>query len=207
MATSEVRPRGFTLLELMVVVGISALLVAMAANALTSARRVSRVSGEARLLVQRLQTARTKAVAQGNAQGYHVGQTGPGAAGADINTGYFYVKGNALTPNVTYVPFPVDTPDPQPDTIPNTGNVSLVVLSVQGVAVSPAPTAVDVGFDINGLPTITPNGGGPLAWGGYCIRVADAQELNIVRWVILFTDGTVRVQNNDANAGAAPYCQ
>ena len=59
MATREVARRGFTLLELMVVVAISAILVAMAGNALSSARRVSRVSGQARLLMQRLQTART----------------------------------------------------------------------------------------------------------------------------------------------------
>ena len=196
MATREVARRGFTLLELMVVVAISAILVAMAGNALSSARRVSRVSGQARLLMQRLQTARTKAVSQGNAQGYFVGQNGPGPGGADINRAYFYVKANAVATTVSYASA-TDRPDTYRDVIPNVNDVgqnfSLVTITGPGAAL---PSSIDVGFDINGQPTITPApGGAPPAW--YCLKIADAFEVSIVRWVILFNDGTVKVQGNE----------
>jgi prepilin-type N-terminal cleavage/methylation domain-containing protein len=185
MATREVARRGFTLLELMVVVAISAILVAMAGNALSSARRVSR-----------LQTARTKAVSQGNAQGYFVGQNGPGAGGADINRAYFYVKANAVATTVSYASA-TDRPDTYRDVIPNVNDVgqnfSLVTITGPGAAL---PSSIDVGFDINGQPTITPApGGAPPAW--YCLKIADAFEVSIVRWVILFNDGTVKVQGNE----------
>ena len=197
MAKGEVRHRAFTLLELMVAVAICAVLVAMAANALAGARRVSRVSGEARLLVQRLQSARTKAVGQGNAQGYYIGPNGPGAAGVDANRAYFYVKANPTATIVSYL-VGTDRPDTVPDVIPNTNNVSLVTITGPGAGL---PSPIDVGFDMNGLPTLTPSPG-PQNW--YCLRLADGQEAAIVRWVILFNDGTVKVQNNDANAGS--YC-
>jgi prepilin-type N-terminal cleavage/methylation domain-containing protein len=196
MATREVGRRGFTLLEMMVVVAICAVLVAMASNAMAGARRVSRVSGEARLLVQRLQSARTKAVSQGNAQGYFIGPNGPGApaVGPDTNQAYFYVKANQVATNVFYVAA-TDRADPSRDFLPNTNNgvtnVSLVTITGPG---APLPNGLDVGFDINGQPTITPS---PGAQPWYCIRVGDGQDAVVVRWVILFNDGTVKVQGNE----------
>jgi len=198
MATREVARRGFTLLELMVVVAISAILVAMAGNALSSARRVSRVSGEARLLMQRLQTARTKAVSQGNAQGYFIGPNGPGASttNVDTNRAYFYVKANAVATTVSYASG-TDRPDNFKDSIPSLNDVgqnfSLVTITGPGAAL---PSTIDVGFDINGQPTITPAPTGPPP-AQYCFKVADAFEVSIVRWVILFNDGTVKVQGNE----------
>jgi len=194
MATREVRRRGFTLLELAVTVAIAAILAAMAASALGGARRVSRVSGEARLLVQRLQSARTKAVAQGNAQGYLIGPTGPGALGPDANRAYFFVKANPTATPVVYVPL-VDTYDTVADVIPNVNNTSLVTIT--GPA-APLPSPLQVGFDINGRPTITP---APAPAPFYCIRVGDGQDPAVVRWVILFDDGTVKVE-----AGYETYC-
>jgi prepilin-type N-terminal cleavage/methylation domain-containing protein len=68
--------RGFTLAEVMISVAVIAILSALAAEAMTGSRKVSRVNGQARLLVQRLQTARANAVGQGNAQGYYIGPNG-----------------------------------------------------------------------------------------------------------------------------------
>src|SRR5262249_57045289 len=119
MATGEVRPpsRGFSLLEVLVAVAISAILVAMAANALTGSRKVARVAGEARLLVQRLQTARTNAVSQGASQGYYIAANGPGAVGPDANTAFVFFKQNPIDPVVSFNPL-VDRRDPYVDSLP-----------------------------------------------------------------------------------------
>jgi len=53
----------------MVTVAICAVLIAMAGSALTSARKVARVGGQARFILQQLQSVRTNAVSQGAAQG------------------------------------------------------------------------------------------------------------------------------------------
>ncbi|HZX43433.1 MAG TPA: prepilin-type N-terminal cleavage/methylation domain-containing protein, partial [Myxococcaceae bacterium] len=67
MATRQVTraSRGLTLIELMAAVAVCAILIALASNALTNARKVARVDGQARLVLQRLQTVRTNAVGQG----------------------------------------------------------------------------------------------------------------------------------------------
>ena len=64
-------------------VAITAILVAMAANALTGSRKVARVAGEAWLIVQRLQATRTNAVSQGASQGYSHRRQRSGAVGPD----------------------------------------------------------------------------------------------------------------------------
>ncbi len=190
MATRQVRraARGFTLMELMVTVAISAILVALAANALSNARKVSRVAAEARLVLQRLQTVRTNAVSQGAAQGYFFGPNGPGAAGADANQGFVFYKQDPTTAVVSYVAL-TDRVDYSRDNLPTTNGQSLVVVTGAGV-VQPAP--FQVGFNMNGQVTVTP-APGPFP---YCIRVSDLTEPSIVRSVILFNDGTTRVQRD-----------
>lgn len=193
MATGEVRrPRaaGFSLVEVLVAVAISAILVAMAANALTGSRKVARVAGEARLIVQRLQSTRTNAVSQGAAQGYYIGQNGPGAAGADANTSFIFFKQNPTDTVVNYNAVN-DRRDPYVDTLPLSTNTSLVTVTGAGV-VQPAPFSI--GFDMNGQVTVTPAPLGPFP---YCIQIGDPTDAALIRWVILFNDGTVKVQKDE----------
>jgi len=182
--------RGFTLLELMIVVAIGAILAALSASAMSSARKISRVSGEARLLVQRLQTVRANAVSQGAAQGYYIAQNGPGAGGADANTAFVFYKQVPTTTSVAYVSG-TDRRDTSRDTLPLGGTGSLVVVTGAGVA---QPADFQIGFDMNGQVTVTPAPGGGFP---YCLQVTDVVEPGIVRWVILFNDGTVKVQRNE----------
>ena len=191
MATGEVTSpsRGFSLLEVLVAVAITAILVAMAANALTGSRKVARVAGEARLIVQRLQATRTNAVSQGASQGYYVAANGPGAVGPDRNTGFIFWKQNPTDPVVSYNPL-LDRKDPYVDTLPLSTNTSLV--TVTGAGVGPA-APFSIGFDMNGQVTVTP---APGAFP-YCIAVGDPTDAALVRWVILFNDGTVKVQKDE----------
>jgi prepilin-type N-terminal cleavage/methylation domain-containing protein len=191
MAAREMMPRqrGFTLMEVMVTVAICAILVAMATNAVSGARKVSRVGGQARLLVQRLQTVRTNAVGQGNAQGYYIGPNGPGAAGPDADQAFVFIKQNATATNVVYDAVN-DRQDPYRDWLPRSTNTSLVVVTGAGV-VQPAPFTI--GFDLNGQVTVAP---GPVVFP-YCIQVSDPTEPALIRWVILFNDGSVKVQKNE----------
>ncbi len=186
---SRAAARGFTLIEVMVTVAICAILVAMAASALTSARKVSRVAGQARLILQRLQSVRTSAVGQGAAQGYYFGPNGLGAAGADANQGFIFYKQNPTATVVSYV-LATDRQDPYRDTLPTSGNESLVVVTGAGV-VQPAP--FQIGFDMNGQVTVTP---APLGFP-YCIQISDFTDPAIVRYVILFNDGTAKVQGDE----------
>lgn len=190
MAAREVREpaRGFTLGELMVTVAICGILVALASSALTSARKVARVTGQTRLIVQRLQSVRTAAVGQGAAQGYFFGPNGPGAAGVDANQGFVFYKPNPAATVVSYVAL-TDRTEPLRDELPTSGGQSLVVVTGAGV-LQPAP--FQVGFDMNGQVTVTPAPGG---WP-YCIRITDTTEAAITRSVILFNDGTVKVQRD-----------
>ena len=198
MATREVirRNGGFTLVEVMVTVAIVAVLVALASNALSESRRVARVSGQARLLVQRLQTVRTNAVSQGNAQGYLIGPNGIAVGGPDAHQCYVFIKKNPLAaPVLPYVPL-VDTLDPNArDELPRTDTNPLVTIRGAG-GTQPGP--FQIGFDINGQASVSPTAAFP-----YCIQVSDPYAPALQRWVILFNDGSVKVQNNDS-AGA--YC-
>lgn len=181
--------RGFTLMELMVTVAICAVLVALATNALTAARKVSRVGGEARFILQKLQSVRTSAVSQGASQGYYFGPNGPGAAGADANQSFVFWKLNPAATPVSYVAG-TDILDFNRDTLPVSGTESLVVVTGAGVV---QPTPFSIGFDMNGQATVTP---GPVVFP-YCIRISDFTEPAIVRYVILFNDGTTKVQGDE----------
>lgn len=181
--------RGFTLIELMVTVAICAILVAIASNALSNARKVARVAGEARLVLQRLQSVRTSAVGQGAAQGYYFGPNGAGAAGPDANQGFVFYMQNPTATVVNYVAG-IDRPDPYRDTLPTSGGQSLVVVTGAGVA-QPAP--FQIGFDMNGQVTVTPL---PLAFP-YCIQISDFTDPVLVRYIILFNDGTAKVQRDE----------
>ena len=195
MAARQVRrkaPRGFTLIELMVTVAICAVLVGLAVTGFSSARKVSRVSGQARLILQRLQSVRTQAVGQGAAQGYYFGPNGPGAAGVDANQGFVFYKFDPASVVVSYVAPPgpnTDRPDGYRDTLPTVGNESLVVVT-GGTVAQPAP--FQVGFNMNGQVTLTPADAFP-----YCIKVTDFTDPTIVRYVILFNDGTAKVQGDE----------
>jgi prepilin-type N-terminal cleavage/methylation domain-containing protein len=180
--------RGFTLMEMMVTVAICAILVAIAANAMAGSRKVARVSGEARFLVQRLQSVRANAVSQGNAQGYYLGPNGLNVVAPDAHQGFVFIKVNPTASPVTYISG-TDREDPNRDWLPVTGTSSLVVVSGASGA-QPAPFAI--GFDINGQATVNPAAAFP-----YCIQVTDTLDPAVLRYVILFNDGTVKVQKNE----------
>jgi len=62
-----------------------------------------------------------------------------------------------------------------------------VVVTGAGV-VQPAPFSI--GFNMNGQATVTP---GPVVFP-YCIKITDVTDAALVRYVILFDDGTTKVQ-------------
>ncbi len=190
MATREVIPRqrGFTLGEVMVAVAICAILAALAGNAMSGVRKVGRVSSEARLLVQRLQSVRANAVSQGNAQGYAIGPNGLNVVAPDAHQGFVFIKANPTASPVTYNAL-TDRLDPFRDWLPVNGTSSLVVVSGAS-GTQPAPFTI--GFDINGQATVNPAAPFP-----YCIQVTDTLDPAVFRYVILFNDGTVKVQKNE----------
>jgi prepilin-type N-terminal cleavage/methylation domain-containing protein len=195
MAARQVsRPhRGFTVVELLATLAIAMVLMTIAGSALTSARKVSRVGGEARFILQQLQSVRTSAVGQGAAQGYYFGPNGIAAAGPDANQAFVFWKLNPQDPTPTYVSG-TDRLDGNRDTLPISGNDSLVL--VNGTASGSGVTQnapISIGFNMNGQVTVTP---GPVTFP-YCIRVSDITDPAIVRYVILFDDGTTKVQGNE----------
>ncbi len=192
MAARQVsrHPRGFTVVELLATVAIAAVLIAIAGSALTSARKVARVGGEARFILQQLQSVRTQAVSQGAAQGYYFGPNGPGATGGDANQSFVFWKLNPAAPIVSYAPLAGDRLDGTRDTLPLSGGQSLVLVTGAGVV---QPNPFSIGFDMNGQVTVTP---GPVPFP-YCIRISDFTDPTIVRYVILFDDGTTKVQGDE----------
>lgn len=194
------RGRGFTLVELMVVVAIAGIIAAMASSSLTGLRRQARASGQARLIVYRLQAARTYAVSQGWPQGYYFGA--PGDTSAVMSNAAvpwceaagcgFAFKATSPTAAPTYVPgqeqFPLDA---LPYAANSTAINQLVAVAANGV-LTPSFT---VGFDLNGLPSINPPPS-PMVWP-ICISVQDISDATTLRWVIVFSDGTTRIQKDN----------
>ncbi len=179
-------------MELMATVAICGVMIAIAASALTSARKVSRVGGQARYILQKLQSVRTSAVSQGAAQGYFFGPNGPGATALDpanANQGFVFWKQNPTDTVVSYAAG-IDRLDGNRDSLPVSGIESLVVVTGVGVV---QPAAFSIGFDMNGQVTVTP---GPVVFP-YCIRINDFTDPAIVRYVILFNDGTTKVQGDE----------
>jgi prepilin-type N-terminal cleavage/methylation domain-containing protein len=191
---------GFTLIEMMVVVSIAGILAALASSALTGVRRQARASGQARLLVYRLQSARTLAVSQGWPQGYYFG--GPGDTSALLSNGAipwceaagcgFAFKATSPTATATYVPGQEELPI---DALPFVSNGTTIsqVLSVTATGV--APLSFTVGFDLNGLPRIDP-APNPMVWP-ICISVQDLSDATTQRWIIVFSDGTTRIEKSN----------
>ncbi|MGO9831556.1 MAG: prepilin-type N-terminal cleavage/methylation domain-containing protein [Myxococcaceae bacterium] len=191
--------RGFTLVEAMVVLAIAAVLAALASSSLVGLRRQSQASGEARLVVYRLQTARTLAVSQGWPQGYYF--AGPNDGNPFLGNGTpwcffagcgFAFKATSSTAPATYTAGLGQEEQPI-DTLPyisNGGGNYAPVLSV--TAFNVGATSFTVGFDLNGLPNINP-APNPMAWP-ICLSVQNVSDATTQRWVIVFSDGTTRIQ-------------
>jgi prepilin-type N-terminal cleavage/methylation domain-containing protein len=191
---------GFTLIEMMVVVSIAGILAALASSALTGVRRQARASGQARLLVYRLQSARTLAVSQGWPQGYYFG--GPGDTTALLSNGAipwcaaagcgFAFKATSPTATATYVPgqeeFPIDA-------LPYVSNTSSITQVLSVTASGVPQLSFTVGFDLNGLPRIDP-APNPMVWP-ICISVQDISDATTQRWIIVFSDGTTRIEKSN----------
>jgi prepilin-type N-terminal cleavage/methylation domain-containing protein len=194
------RVPGFTLVELMVVVAIAGVLAALASSALTDVRRQSRASGQARLLVYRLQAARTLSVSQSWPQGYYFGA--PGDASVVLSNPAvpwctaagcgFAFKATSPSATATYVAGQEQFPlDPFPFVGTGVGISQVLAVAANGVA-TPSFT---VGFDQNGLPRIDPPPN-PMVWP-ICISVQDISDATTLRWVIVFSDGTTRIQKDN----------
>jgi len=195
----RIRSRGFTLVEAMVVTAIVGVLALLAASSLSGLQRQARASGQARLIVTRLQSLRTAAVAQGWPQGYYF--AGPGdanpvfagspwclAAGCGFN-----FRATAPTTPATYTAGLGQERLPL-DSLPyGTGAVLSQILAIGAKGVG--AVSFTVGFDVNGLPRIDPPPL-PMVWP-QCISVQDIRDAATLRWVILFSDGTVRIQRDN----------
>jgi hypothetical protein len=184
---------------MMVVTAVIGIMVMLAASSLSGLQRQARASGQARLFVIRLQSLRTGAVSQGWPQGYYFGgplDTNPilsnlawcAAAGCG-----FTFRATAPTNPATYTAglgqeqFPLD---PFPF-VGGSAPQRVLAVTANGVGA----TSFSVGFDVNGLPRIDPPPL-PMIWP-QCIAVQDLTDATTLRWVIVFSDGTVRIQRDN----------
>jgi|SoiMethySBSTD1v2_1073268.scaffolds.fasta_scaffold250297_2 prepilin-type N-terminal cleavage/methylation domain-containing protein len=199
MAAREIAgaSRGYTLLEILVAAAVIAVLATLGINAMSLGNRSARVTGEARALVRQLQAVRTRAVAEGNSQGLLVGPIANASADPNGNQVLLYVKQLA-----TAVPTFANGVDRVRDRswLPRAGVNPMLELTGAGIV---QPLAFSIGFDINGQPTIATYDAAyaptilvPGAWP-YCLRIRDMVDQTLRRSVILFNDGTVKVQRDE----------
>jgi prepilin-type N-terminal cleavage/methylation domain-containing protein len=200
LSRRRTRATGFTLVEMLVVLAVASVLAALASSSLTALRRQARASGQARLLVYRLQAARTLSVSQGWPQGYYFGA--PGDASAVMTNSAvpwceaagcgFAFKALTSTGTATYTPGQEQFPlDPLPFVSNSGGLAQVLQVRASGVLTN----SFTVGFDLNGLPRIDPPPS-PMVWP-ICISVQDLTDATTLRWVIVFSDGTTRIQKID----------
>ncbi len=185
----------------MVVVAIVGVLAALASTSLAGVQRQARASGEARLIVYRLQSARTLSVSQGWPQGYYFGGPGDGNA-ALMPLAWCLAAGCGFTFEATAPPLHPPTQRDLVkskfpfDALPYVAQGALgftQILSVQAKGVGAA--SFTVGFDLNGLPQINPPPI-PLVFP-ICLSVQDIRDPATLRWVLVFSDGTTRIQKVD----------
>ena len=193
--------RGFSIVEMLVVLAIVGIMAGLASSSLIGLRRQSQASGEARLLVYRLQSARTLSVSQGWPQGYYFG--GPGDANPVFAPNpWCFAAGcgfafKATSPSVpaTYAAglgqeeYPLDALPFVSNGL--AGDAQVLSVTANGVGAS----SFYIGFDLNGLPTITPPPV-PMVWP-ICLSVQNVSDASTLRWVIVFSDGTTRIQQTN----------
>jgi prepilin-type N-terminal cleavage/methylation domain-containing protein len=190
---------GFTVIELMVTMAITGILPPLASSAMTGLRRQARASGQARLIVYRLQTARTLSVAQGWPQGYYFAGPGDGNNWLSNVTWCFTAgcgfafKATSPTAPATYA-INLGQEELPIDALPYASNGPLVPVSqlISVTALGVGVPSFTVGFDLNGLPNINPPPV-PLTWP-LCLAVQDISDASTLRYIIIFSDGTTRIQ-------------
>ena len=204
MSPARRRMQGFTIAEMLVVVAILGIMAALAGTSLISITRQAQASGEARLLVYRLQSARTLSVSQGWPQGYYFGAPGdanpalttiPWCTGAGCG---FAWKNVAATAMPAYAQGQAQELHPF-DSLPYVSNGLAGFSQLLAVTVNTTTWAgaasFTVGFDLNGLPYVNPPPV-PLVWP-ICLAVQTINDPTTLRWVIIFSDGTTRIQQTN----------
>jgi prepilin-type N-terminal cleavage/methylation domain-containing protein len=189
------RPNGYTLVELMTVIAITAIMAALAGVMIVSVLQQVGVNGNSRALLGMLQDARTRAITQGRRCGVYIG--GPGDTAFPAQE-ILFSKTDPADTSTQYVP-----PDAGTDI-----SISLQSLLWNGhLSVAFTSGVPDAGntvvmFQSDGTPivtTTTPTGGAPSQYdfgaGQYSFNIVDATVSTApARVVSLRSDGTARIQ-------------